>query len=585
MPEIDKARVDMNVKVQVLRDGNVVSEHHFKNTATRLMTESICSYIAGAENSYRRGKGRPNYMGIGTMGIAMQNEFQDAILTPDFASKDYVENVTTRPWYDSTSLGLTRTDKPAVYDDDGFVTHFWKPNRGWGDDTWDDESSFEPIFQGELCSSRKPDTSLDEHGKPKETWIPIERIPIQRVDIFSDCPSDWDYGTDGYFSQAVFYGHASADWVHQLFHPEYGPQLNRIAISEFGLYEKSNLDPHGLETMLAGFRVPSKEDIVYITDGETILIEWTVSVRALMPYEVATKVLDIHPVRDKIRLEAVAPSINVVDFTQTIIGDFEPSQEVIWTLSGHTSPETTLIDGVLTVANAEASNLEIAAIAKATPSILARTTVFPMLKNNFAYAIAVDGTPLNYQEATFTADVYGKGEYSQDVIWSVQGNNSASTEIDESGHLHIGLDEDADVFYVFGTSVMDETVFGKNTITLLAKTIPFTPHPTSQPSVSPVTVGDVSINALRDTTCIAGLVMTVNSYSVQTITIQLRDGSSILGSFERELVADMSYDINIRMPFVAESTVHNLSITVEGDVSVPAVNSYVYGAFIERVQL
>ena len=64
-----------------------------------------------------------------------------------------------------------------------------------------------------------------------------------------------------------------------------GPPLDRMAISEFGLYEKNNTDPHGLHTLLAGFRVPTVNDIVYVNKNEVILVEWRVTVRALMPYE------------------------------------------------------------------------------------------------------------------------------------------------------------------------------------------------------------------------------------------------------------------------------------------------------------
>ena len=50
----------------------VKTNKRYKNTATRLMTESICQYLAGSEDSYNRKHGRPNFMGFGTMGIAEQ---------------------------------------------------------------------------------------------------------------------------------------------------------------------------------------------------------------------------------------------------------------------------------------------------------------------------------------------------------------------------------------------------------------------------------------------------------------------------------------------------------------------------------
>ena len=69
---ISRAHLTSNVRVVVGKiDANgklhVRTQQRFKNTATRNMTESICNYLTGAENTYKRGKGRPNFMGIGNM--------------------------------------------------------------------------------------------------------------------------------------------------------------------------------------------------------------------------------------------------------------------------------------------------------------------------------------------------------------------------------------------------------------------------------------------------------------------------------------------------------------------------------------
>ena len=58
-----QAETVLNVRVVVGKpqpDGSIKisTDKRFKNTATRLMTESICNYLAGAENTYKRGKGR-----------------------------------------------------------------------------------------------------------------------------------------------------------------------------------------------------------------------------------------------------------------------------------------------------------------------------------------------------------------------------------------------------------------------------------------------------------------------------------------------------------------------------------------------
>ena len=46
---------------------------------------------------------------------------------------------------------------------------------------------------------------------------------------------------------------------------------------------------------------------------------------------------------------------------------------------------------------------------------------------------------------------------SQEVMWTVEGANSADTKVDENGTLTIGIDETAEQLYVTATSVADET--------------------------------------------------------------------------------------------------------------------------------
>lgn len=304
-----QAEAVLNVRVVVGKpqsDGTlkVKTDRRFKNTATRLMTESICNYLAGAENTYKRGHGRPNYMGIGTMGITKQPTDADAQaeVADNFEDTTYVSGETTRPWFESTSLALTTVCGPVNTDTNGNNLHFWDPSMGWGKDGFTGEPSTKPIFQGELCTNLRH--YEDENEENKRVYDDIGRIPILRADVLSDCLADWDYGVDGYSSQVIFYAYASVEWVHNLLKPVYkeivtdpatgeettvvhevGPQLVKMAVSEFGLYEKNSTDPHGPETMLAGFRVPSADDLVYVTDGEVILIEWRVSVRAVMPNE------------------------------------------------------------------------------------------------------------------------------------------------------------------------------------------------------------------------------------------------------------------------------------------------------------
>lgn len=417
-----QAEAVLNVRVVVGKpqpDGSikVSTDKRFKNTATRLMTESICNYLAGAENTYKRGHGRPNYMGIGTMGITKQptDANAQAEVADNFEDKDYVEGETTRPWFESTSLALTTVCGPVNTDEEGNNLHFWDPAMGWGKDGFTGEPSDEPIFQGELCTNLKHYADEGAEGEP--VYDDIERIPILRADVLSDCPADWDYGVDGYSSQVIFYAYASVGWVHKLLKPTYkeivedpnthektvvthevGPQLEKMAVSEFGLYEKNNTDPHGLETMLAGFRVPTVDDIVYVTDGEVILIEWRVSVRAVMPNERVGSADEVGGFGISIRNEILDPYH--IHYIATAGDTGERISEIGWMVTGNASSGTTIdTNGMLTIDEHEtASRLVITAFLPYNTNISTSTIINISLIDNQMGLSAMDRRPFVTQD-------------------------------------------------------------------------------------------------------------------------------------------------------------------------------------------
>lgn len=462
-----QADVTMNVRVVVAKKNQngqveIKTEKRFKNTATRLMTESICSYLTGAESKYKRGKGRPNYMGIGTMGITKQNDLSPADTVDNFSDKIYTEGETTRPWFESTSLALTTVCGAVNPDEHGISHHFWDPALGWGKDGFTGESSDEPIFQGELCTAKQPGEDYP--------WDEIERIPILRADVLSDCPADWDYGTDGYCSQAIFYGYASVKWVHNLLHPANGPQLDRMAISEFGLYEKNNTDPHGLETMLAGFRVAEPEDIVYVSDGEVILIEWRVTVRALMPSEGVRVVSEPGPTG--IRMDAEVLDEKNVLFHAFVRGPVGVRQDVTWSLTGNEDPDTTLSqNGELHLADNEPTDvLYVTAASVVDPWILTKTAVITGLINNLVTGVSIGTQSITDFDIQFEATVLGKGTFNQEVTWDLSGNESPDTTISSDGLLHLDFDEHAETLEVTATSVGDERISSIAAVVRIDKT-------------------------------------------------------------------------------------------------------------------
>lgn len=496
-----QAEAVLNVRVVVGKpqpDGSirVSTDRRFKNTATRIMTESICNYLAGAENTYKRGHGRPNYMGIGTMGITKQpaDANAQAEVVDNFEDTTYVDGETTRPWFESTSLALTTVCGPVNTDTEGNNLHFWDPSMAWGKDGFTGEPSTDPIFQGELCTNLRH--YANEGNENTRIYDDIGRIPILRADVLSDCPADWDYGVDGYSSQVIFYAYASVEWVHKLLKPAYkeivkdpttgeettvvhevGPQLEKMAISEFGLYEKSNTDPHGLETMLAGFRVPSADDLVYVTDGEVILIEWRVTVRAVMPNEGVGIVSEPAPTGLNIYGEYLGENQDLdkkVQFAGIVRGPAGVRQGIVWSIDNDPaySSRTHIDDnGLLIVGNDETSAVVyVTGASVVDPFILSKTAVLTGLLKDFITGINLTAESITMSQIQFQATVLGRGSFSSEVIWSLQGADSPNTTISQSGLLTLDFNETSDEFKITARSTQDNSVYSVAAVVRIDKT-------------------------------------------------------------------------------------------------------------------
>lgn len=486
-----QAKLEHNVHIIVGKpkpDGSIEvrDDRRFKNTATRLMTESICEYLAGDENSYNRGHGRPNFIGFGTMGIRKQGNLDAPTLEPQFENANPPEQDRTRPWFKSTSLALTNTCGQAVTES-GTNPHFWNPRYGWGTQAKPNESRFE----GELCTAMQPSEAQEWHDNG---WEIIERIPILRADVTSDCPQDLDYGMDGYSSSVIFYGYASVLWVNRLLNPKQknkdaqgidsttepvGPQLDRMAISEFGLYEKSNTDPHGLHTLLAGFRVPSADDIVYVYKNEVILVEWRVTVRALMPYEGVRVVTEPAPTGIAVLatyLGETPSQDKEVQVTGIVQGDPGVRQGITWTLdnASEVAPGTTLsANGLLTIAKNETIDvIYVSGASVVDTNITSRTAILTGLLKNFVTGITLTTESITSFDIQFRATVLGRGTFSQNVTWRFgdQKPDKSTTTISNTGLLHMDFEETADKFQIVATSVQDTNVFSVAAVVRIDKT-------------------------------------------------------------------------------------------------------------------
>lgn len=572
---------DMNVKISVgYYAGDTFQiryEKEFKNTGTRLLTDSIARFIAGDENTYIRGSGRPNFLGFGTRGIQYQGDLHitgeggthPQVLEPDYDDKNPPEEHRTRPWYNSDSLGGTTID-------DNSPGSFWDNQYGWG--TASDPNH--PVFQGELCTAHYNQNI--ETGT--EEVFTLQRAPILSTTINSDCPNDEDYGQEGYKSSIIFRGSSTSDWLNKLLNPENGPVLTQIAISEVGLYEKNNTDPHGLRTMLAGFRIPS-EDIIYLQKDESVFVEWTITVQAIMPNEQVKTEIDRKALG--IQINAESPEINQVNFSAVVLGTGNPRQDVEWSIENELSESTMITpEGTLFVSLDEnTDHIQVNAVSIENRTISANPVVFLQLKNNYPFAVSAYGVPVDYLHVSYISTVLGKGVYSENVIWSLVGKESPNTTVSTSGRVTIDLAETADNIDVVATSDVDPEVLGTSKITLLAHLLNFESYPITIANLSGQTVARLAVHSLRSSTSgVVRMSMRVVPNSSGSITISLRNFRTMVASYTREVTQGQSQDIVIDTPTVITSAKHQLSIIVAGDVTVPTVSSFVYGSFLEEVE-
>lgn len=96
---------------------------------------------------------------------------------------------------------------------------------------------------------------------------------------------------------------------------------------------------------------------------------------------------------------------------------------------------------------------------------------------------AVPGSTVNFGVSTT-----GTGIMDRSVNWSISGNNSANTVIDNSGNLRIGSDETATEITVTATLAADETISGSTTVNLAGSA----PAATYSITNSPDSIGPVS---------------------------------------------------------------------------------------------
>ena len=156
-------------------------------------------------------------------------------------------------------------------------------------------------------------------------------------------------------------------------------------------------------------------------------------------------------------------------FTATVRGTGDVSEEVTWSVEGSKSAGTTIsATGLLTVADGEtAKTLTVTATAKGdgTTSGTATVTVTQPATITGVTVTPATATVEAGKTQRFTATVIGTGNVSKEVTWTVSGSN-AGTTISTTGLLTVAAGETAATLTVTATAVGDSNKSGTATVTV-----------------------------------------------------------------------------------------------------------------------
>ena len=171
---------------------------------------------------------------------------------------------------------------------------------------------------------------------------------------------------------------------------------------------------------------------------------------------------------------AITPSVastacgQSCQFNAVVFGFYNPSQSVIWSISGNKSSNTKIdSNGLLTIANNETSKqITVKAVSSADKTITASVTVDIMQIKITSTVDNVTVTMETGETQHLKAVVTGTNNPSQNVVWSVSGNNSENTVISDSGEITIGKDETSALIIVKAVSAEDSSKYGEFAISV-----------------------------------------------------------------------------------------------------------------------
>lgn len=166
-------------------------------------------------------------------------------------------------------------------------------------------------------------------------------------------------------------------------------------------------------------------------------------------------------------------------FAAKVNGVNNPSQQVVWKLTGATSKDTRVTpNGLVFVGEDEQSNmLVLTAYSQKTPEVYGEAIIdvvpaeTPGVDEVTVDAIIITPDLVELEQGwqtVFKAVVIGKNNPSQAVTWSLTGNNVQTTYLTEEGVLTIGIGETAKSLQVRATSKQDTIKYNIAYVTVAA---------------------------------------------------------------------------------------------------------------------
>lgn len=162
----------------------------------------------------------------------------------------------------------------------------------------------------------------------------------------------------------------------------------------------------------------------------------------------------------------IAPG-STIDFSASIAGSDMISDDVEWTVQGARSKDTYITpDGVLHIGENETGKM-LTIVATSVADETKSKTATVVLKGDAIVSPKITTLSVYPKEVStirgmtsaFGATTSGIGEYNRTITWSLMGNHSAETSINDKGIVHIADDESAFTIIVKATSVENNALY------------------------------------------------------------------------------------------------------------------------------